>query len=115
MAMPFVVTQEEDHKMNEEREAPSLCRWVRREREKAGLTQEEVARRMNMSLTGYRKYERGPREPKPERLREIAVALELPENYFFGGGVDTVLLQEQVQDLQEQLHELARRMNDQER
>jgi transcriptional regulator with XRE-family HTH domain len=82
MAMRFVATQ------GEKREAPPLCRWVRREREKAGLTQEAVARRMDLTLNGYRKYERGPHEPRPQRLREIAAALELPENYFFGTGLN---------------------------
>lgn len=45
------------------------------------FSQEEVARRVGVSLGGYGAWER-TLEPDLQRLREIAVALELDEDYF---------------------------------
>lgn len=51
------------------------------------FTQEEVARRVGsrgVTLSTYGKWERGEVEPRPYRVRQIAVALRLEENYFEG-------------------------------
>ncbi|HEX8751909.1 MAG TPA: helix-turn-helix transcriptional regulator, partial [Solirubrobacterales bacterium] len=47
---------------------------IRAARQRAGVTQEELARRLGMSTKGYRAYE-STREPVPERLAQIADAL----------------------------------------
>jgi len=79
------------------REVPAICARIRKAREaitdpKTGetLAQEEVARRISavatnkrdrISARAYGDLERW-REPTQRRLRQIAVALELPEDYF---------------------------------
>ena len=84
---------------------PDLCQLIRAEREKAGLSQEELARKLDMSLAGYRLYERF-REPKPPRLRQIALALRLPEDYFMRGGLDTETIEERVAELADKIEAL---------
>jgi transcriptional regulator with XRE-family HTH domain len=49
---------------------------IRAARERAGVTQEELARRLGMSTKGYRAYE-SHRHPTPERIQAIADALEI--------------------------------------
>lgn len=81
---------------------PPLSERVREAREQAGLTQEEAARRLHMSLGGYAVYER-TREPKPARAREIARAFSLPEDYFVTGaptGSETEELRDRVERLE---------------
>lgn len=48
-------------------------------------TQEAVARRVGVTLGAYGAWER-KKEPKPARLREIARALNLDEDYFLPSG-----------------------------
>lgn len=55
---------------------PDLSMRLRAARERAGVTQEELARRLGMSTKGYRAYEAG-RHPDQHRLKEIADALEI--------------------------------------
>lgn len=63
-------------------EAPVLCRRIRDARLRvAHISQEEAARRVGLSLKAYRAYEVF-REPSIRRLREIALAFGLEENYF---------------------------------
>jgi len=64
-----------------ELEIPEICQRIREARERAGVTQEEMARRLFLSLGAYAAYERR-REPRLSRLRQIAQALGLPEDYF---------------------------------
>lgn len=76
-------------------ETPALSARIRKKREglqnawetenpgKNGnpFTQEKVAGRVGITLGAYRKLET-EREPKPARLRQIALALELDEDFF---------------------------------
>ena len=62
-------------------EPPPLCQRIREAREAAGLTQDEMAYRIGVTPKTYGSYERF-REPKPARLRQIAEAMGLPDNYF---------------------------------
>jgi transcriptional regulator with XRE-family HTH domain len=63
-------------------EAPPLCRRIRDARLNfAHVSQEEAARRLGLSLKAYRAYEVF-REPSIRRLREIARAFGLDEDYF---------------------------------
>jgi transcriptional regulator with XRE-family HTH domain len=64
-----------------ELELPDICRRIREDREATGVTQEEMARRLYLSLGAYAAYERG-REPRLARLRQIALALGLPEDHY---------------------------------
>ena len=60
----------------------AMCRRIREARETiAEISQEEAARRLGLSLKGYRAYETF-RKPSPRRLREIAAAFGLNDDYF---------------------------------
>ena len=50
-------------------------RIIQEYRKKAGLTQKELAERINVAPGTIQQYERDLREPKAQRLREIAAAL----------------------------------------
>ena len=55
--------------------------WLRRLREAAGLTQEELAERAGLTARGISDLERGARNhPYPHTVRSLADALELPED-----------------------------------
>ena len=43
-----------------------------------GLSQTDLARKVGMSLSGYRKLERGQAEPRPDTLKALASALRVP-------------------------------------
>jgi len=49
---------------------------IRKLREKAGLTQAELAKRTNVSEVTVRKWEAGTRTPRVKRLRQIARVLQ---------------------------------------
>lgn len=50
------------------------------------FTQEAVARRVPVTLGAYGAWERGKIEPSLQRLRQVAVALGLDEDYFSPSG-----------------------------
>lgn len=86
---------------------PPLSRRIREERERLGITQEEAARRLHLSLGGYTAYERY-REPKAARARQIALSFGLPEDHFetrTGDPMD-LDLEEQLALLREELAEV---------
>ncbi|GAB2504587.1 hypothetical protein GCM10027167_00320 [Nocardia heshunensis] len=60
-------------------EQPLLGLFMRYRRESLGLTQEEVARRMFVSVSLYRKLESGERPMSTDRLADWSVAMEAPE------------------------------------
>jgi transcriptional regulator with XRE-family HTH domain len=61
---------------------PTICERIRRaRREILRISQEEAARRIGMSVKGYRAYETF-REPSFARLRQIATAFDIDETYF---------------------------------
>jgi tetratricopeptide (TPR) repeat protein/transcriptional regulator with XRE-family HTH domain len=53
--------------------------WLRRQREAAGLTQEELAERCGLSVRAIRDLERGIRRPHPRSIRLLTGALGLPK------------------------------------
>ena len=68
--------------MPEAPDVPALCREIRHVRQNvAGISQEEAARRVGVSLKAYRAYETF-REPKLRRLRQLEAAFRLEEDYF---------------------------------
>lgn len=97
-------------------ETPAICIRIRkrreelyerdkeiavRERRKNEFSQERLAQKIGVSLKAYRSYE-AFREPPREKRRRIAVALELPENFF-----DPAEISEQVrQVVREELGEV---------
>ncbi len=53
-------------------------------RQRAGLTQAEVARRVGVQLEVYGRIERGEMFPSVPTLRRICVALEIPSDELLG-------------------------------
>ena len=63
-----------------EQEEPTFGAWLRRLRESAGLTQEELAFRAGLTPNGVSALERGQRKrPYPHTVRSLAEALGLSE------------------------------------
>ncbi|MCI7428538.1 MAG: helix-turn-helix transcriptional regulator [Methanobrevibacter sp.] len=52
-------------------------------RKDAGITQEELAKVLNVGRTTISEYERGVIEPKIKTLRDIAFYFNVPIEYFF--------------------------------
>lgn len=96
-------------------EAPALCRRIRAARlGVAHVSQEEAARRLGLSLKAYRAYELF-REPSIRRLREIARAFGLEEDYFLaanGGETELTAFEQQVRA---ELREIKARLDQLER
>ena len=57
---------------------------LRQARERAGVSQRELARRLNVSQQSIAQHELGQRQPRPERLRALAVALGVSCDYLVG-------------------------------
>lgn len=53
-------------------------------RQSAGLTQEEVALKLNIARGTYAHYETGKREPNFETLQKIAALFEVSTDYLLG-------------------------------
>lgn len=49
-----------------------------------GLTQKEVAEKLNVSQVMYQKWEKGVRNPKEETIERLAKALEIEPDYLSG-------------------------------
>lgn len=73
---------------------------AREERRANRFSQEAVAQRVGVSLKAYRAYE-DTREPDYERRQQIALALDLPEDFFEG----QVSSSQELRDLREELSE----------
>lgn len=81
-------------------EVPAICRQITQTRKRLQdewkqahphergnpFTQEKVAQRVEVSLGAYGSWERGKVEPDNARLRQIATALYLDEDYFLPTG-----------------------------
>lgn len=57
--------------------------YLRIEREKAGMTQKEVAEKIGVSRSAYTLYETGKRQPDPLQIKKMAKALGISANAFF--------------------------------
>lgn len=57
---------------------------IRDLREKNNDTLEELAKKLNMTLSSLGKYERGERKITPEFLEQVANLYDVPFSYFFG-------------------------------
>ncbi len=94
-------------------EPPAICRRIRRLRDSlkeqfgSDFSQESVARRVGISLKAYRAYE-SFREPRGERLKQIAVALGQDEDYFSRADVTEEVRQVVREELRAVLASLAR-------
>ena len=59
-------------------EAVEFGEWVRRKREEAGLSMNQLAKRSGLSEKYIRLLERGERRPKVETLKKLALGLGVP-------------------------------------
>lgn len=64
----------------------NLGELIKAAREKAGMTQVELGKKVGVSGVAIMRYEKGLREPRIEQLRAIADALEVPTFYLAGDG-----------------------------
>lgn len=59
---------------------------MRHHRERAGLTQSEVAEKINKALETVSSIERGKTAPSFDTLNDLSEALDVPVREFFGAG-----------------------------
>lgn len=57
-------------------------------REAKGLTKTETAKRVNLTMIGYCRYEYGDRTPSPQTLEVISKTLDTSVNYLTGESDD---------------------------
>ncbi|MEB6064886.1 helix-turn-helix domain-containing protein [Enterococcus gallinarum] len=57
--------------------------WLIRQREKNGLTQDQVAKESEIERTYYNMIERGKRRPSVEVAKRISKVLQFDWTYFF--------------------------------
>lgn len=57
--------------------------FIRDRRQKMGLTQEEVAKKLGISQVAYGRYELGTREPNLELIFKISDVLDFKPGEFF--------------------------------
>lgn len=62
----------------------ALGRRIRALRRLKRVTQQQLARQINLSASQLSNIERGVKEPKPELLEKMAAALNIPREEFFG-------------------------------
>lgn len=61
----------------------SIAERITAARERAGLTQTELARRLNLAPQSVQQWESGVSAPRARRLAEVAMVLGVSEGYFF--------------------------------
>lgn len=61
-----------------------VAKRIRELRERNKYTQAEIAKKLNISLSGYRKIEYGEREPNLDVLREICEIYKVSSDYLLG-------------------------------
>ena len=59
---------------------------IKSARKQAGMTQQELAERLETSYVGISLWESGKRKPKPESLKRIAQVLNIPIAFFAEAG-----------------------------
>ncbi|NMB35217.1 MAG: helix-turn-helix transcriptional regulator [Firmicutes bacterium] len=62
----------------------ALGRRIRGLRRLKRVTQQQLARQINLSASQLSNIERGIKEPKPELLEKMAAALNIPREELFG-------------------------------
>jgi transcriptional regulator with XRE-family HTH domain len=85
---------------------------VRHYRKARGLTQQQVAEQVGMSLKMVGGIERGDAAPSFDTIEKIAAALEVPEAALFGTGILTVPPGERGRLLQRLNAQLSKLNND---
>lgn len=84
---------------------------IRELRERNGDRLEDLAKKINSTLSALGKYERGERKVTPELLEKIAEVYEEPLSYFYG---EIKKLPNELKELGEGWVSFAKEMEDQE-
>lgn len=79
-------------------------------REKKGLSQEELAKKLNISQQAISLYEKGDREPKLETWQKLADFFNVPVDYLLGISKDRSTLT--IDDLNPEEQEAYERITD---
>jgi len=66
-------------------EKPDIGKRIKKQREKKGLTQDELAKKINMDRTKLTKIETGDRDLKPSEIVDLAKALDTTCDYLISG------------------------------
>lgn len=88
----------------------SVGQRIRLARQRAGLTQEELAGQISRTAESISNIERGLQEPNLRTIQSLAKALNLPVSEFFD--FDEKASSEERQQLEFQLRDLARCLSD---
>lgn len=67
-----------------EMQAQQLAERLKSSRESCGLTQEQVAEKLSISIGTLSGYERGYRKPNPEMIAELAKLYNVQTDYLLG-------------------------------
>lgn len=63
-----------------------------------GLTQKDVAEKLNVSQVIYQKWEKGIRNPKEDTIKRLAKALEVEPEYLTGYTGDLTKINETIKE-----------------
>lgn len=72
---------------------------IRRLRKASGMSQTALAEKLDISYQQVQKYEKGTSELTLKRLRQVALALNVPLSVFMGDQKDATLIDEEMQVL----------------
>jgi len=89
----------------------SIGQRVRLARQRAGLTQEDLAARISRTVESISNIERGLQEPNFRTMQNLAMALDIPVIEFFEFSEDSSSSDERRQ-LEFQLRDIGRRLSD---
>lgn len=64
----------------------SVAERIRNARKKAGLTQKQLAEKAGIATVTLQQYEGGKRQPRMNKLQDIAIALGIPTGELIGPG-----------------------------
>jgi putative transcriptional regulator len=92
-----------------------LARRVRAARSYAGLTQEDMASRLGISIVTYKRLEQGHRSVTLEETKRISEITQMPLSFFsadLSQMSDPAVAQQQLADVQGKLEHLVDRLAD---
>ena len=89
----------------------SIGQRIRLARQRAGLTQEDLAAQMSRTAESISNIERGLQEPNIRTMQSVARALDIPVTEFFEFAEDSSSSEERRR-LEFQLRDIGRRLSD---
>lgn len=68
--------------------AEIIGKRIKRKREKEGVNQKELAKKVGVSPSAINQFEKGEKKPSTSVLKEIAIALSVSTDYLLGASED---------------------------